>query len=188
MSRYFYLEASLPSLKRDDAPLITVEAFLDLCAEWVDPKRMDFLSKLQLRPVEGLDSSIVPSVAIYLAWEKDIREGLAKTRAAKLGRSDSGLSEPENFSFDADRLVQEAAAAPNPLERERVIDFQRWRKLEDLELNHIFDFDILCIYKLKLLLRCKWQVRQLAKGAENLDKAVAAVQASPGGLQAAPSA
>ena len=178
MSHYFYLGASLPMLKRDENPPLSPEAFLLLCADWVDKGRMDFLSKLQLRPVEGLVIPAGSAVAEYLAWELAVRERLAKARAAKLGRQDFVPAEADKNFVDAERIVQELYAAPNPFEKERLLDVARGRKLEDMELGHNFDFDNLCIYKLKLLLRCKWQARQLARGAANLDNAVAGVQAT----------
>ncbi len=178
MSHYFYLGASLPMLKRDESPSITPEAFLELCSSWVEPERMDFLSRLDLRPVEGLSIPAGSAVAEYLSWEAAVRERLAKARAAKLGRQDFVPAEADKNFVDAEHIAQEAAVAANPLEKERLLDAARWRKLEDMELGHLFDFDILCLYKLKLLLRCKWHARQLARGSANLDKAVDGVQAS----------
>jgi hypothetical protein len=178
MSRYYYLGASLPMLKRDETPVLSLEAFLGLCVDWVEPERMDFLTKLELRPVEGLPVKAGSSIGKYLAWEQLVRERLAKVRAAKLNRQDFVPSETDADFIEAEHVAQESASAPNPLERERLLDAARWRKLEDLELGHLFDFDSLCIYKLKLLLRRKWQERQLARGSANLDKAVLAVQAA----------
>jgi hypothetical protein len=165
-------------LKKDESPALTPEAFLALCSDWVEQDRMDFLSKLQLRPVEGLKIPAGSSVAEYLSWEGALRERFAKARAARLNRQDFVPAEADKHFVEAEHIVQEALAAPNPLERERFLDKLRWSKLEDLEFGHIFDFDILCLYKLKLLLRCKWQARQPARGSANLDKAVEAVQAA----------
>lgn len=178
MSHYFYLGASLPMIKRDESPVLSVEAFLALCQDWVEPERVDFLRKLDLRPVEGLRIPAGSAVAEYLSWESAMRERLAKVRAAKLGREDFVVSDADGNFIEAENLAQELHSAPNPLERERLFDNARWRKLEDMELGHIFDFDILCVYKLKLLLRSKWQARQQARGSANLDKAVEGVQAA----------
>ncbi len=180
MPHYFYLGASLPSLKRDEASPLSVEAFLELCSKWVDPARLELLSKLGAVPsAEGAIPKACASTHEFLAWERALRSRLARQRAGKLGRTelpseDSAASDAYFVEFE--RLVQEVYAAPNPLERERLLDAARWRKLEDLELGHIFDFDNLCIYKLRLMLREKWSARQVQKGSANLDRAVDSIQ------------
>lgn len=178
MPHYFYLGASLPMLKKDESPSLSPKEFLELCANWVDPERLDFLNKLQLRPVEGLKIPAGSAVAEYLSWEAAVRERLAKARAAKLGRQDFVPAEADKNFVDAERIAQEVSVAANPYEKERVLDAARWSKLEEAELGRLFDFDTLCVYKLKLLLRWRWQERQLARGSANLDKAVDGVQAA----------
>jgi hypothetical protein len=178
MAQYFYLIASLPSLKRDEAAPLSEEAFLALCADWVEDARRDFLNKLALRPVEGLAIPADSAIADYLSWEGAVRQRIAKLRAVKLNRQDFTAADADKNFVDAEHVAQECYAAPNPLERERVLDAARWRKIEDLEASKLyFEFDRLCLYKLKLLLRIKWQERQLARGQVNLDKAVDGVQA-----------
>jgi len=177
MPHYFYLGASLPSLKRDEIPSLSVDAFLELCAQWVDPARLETLRKLELAPAaEGALPESCPSAREYLSWERAIRSRIAKQRAAKLGRQELPSEDAGAYFTDAERLAIEAFSAANPLERERSLDAARWRKLEDLELGHIFDFDTLCLYKLKLMLRLKWGSRQLQKGSANLDAVVDSVQ------------
>lgn len=178
MSHYFYLGASLPMLKRDESPSITLEAFLALCSDWVEPARMDFLSKLQLRSVEELKVPAGSAAAKFLSWDNAVRQRVAKVRAAKLGRQDFVAAEADSNFVDAERISQNLHAAQSPLDKERILDNARWSKLEDMELGHIFDFDFLCVYKLKLLLRWKWQERQLAKGSANLDRAVDGIHAA----------
>ena len=179
MPHYFYLGASLPSVKRDEVPLLSVEAFLELCVKWVSPAKLRLLSELGLvPPSEGAIPEICASAREYLNWERAMRVRFARQRATRLGRQDLPAEDSLSGAYftDLERLVQEAYLAPNPLERERLLDAARWRKLEDLELGHIFDFDNLCIYKLKLMLREKWGVRQLQKGSADLDSAVDSIQ------------
>ena len=67
---------------------------------------------------------------------------------------------------------------PNPLEREKLLDLARWRKLEELEQGHLFDFDSLGAYRCKLLIAEKWQKRASGIPSENLDRAASAVRES----------
>ena len=72
--------------------------------------------------------------------------------------------------------MREAFAAENPLEREKMLDAARWRKLEELELGNLFNFNVLCAYKLKLELLLKWKARNAELSQKNLDLAAAEVR------------
>ena len=135
MSRYFYLEASLPMLKRDESPAMGLEPFLSLCSEWISKSEMDILSQLSMKPEQGLNLSKAPTAAAYLKWEESLRNKLAKSRAVKQGQDPDRYMQPaDEFFCEAERIVQESAAASSPLEREKLLDNARWRKLEDLEI------------------------------------------------------
>ena len=73
-----------------------------------------------------------------------------------------------------------AAAAPDPLEREKLIDRIRWRKLEELEAGHEFDFDALCVYRLKLEILGRYRRRSAETGRTNFNAAAGRVS---GGVQ-----
>jgi hypothetical protein len=81
-----------------------------------------------------------------------------------LGREQKG-----NGASDIDRSIEEVLSVPNPAEREKMLDSLRWKALDDLEFGHNFDFDSLCIYKIKLMLLEKWVGKDQRKGLENLD-------------------
>jgi hypothetical protein len=156
-----------------------VETFLAACADWLDPSSMEKLGGLTLFPAAD-DSFPSDSAAVrWHAWETVLRNRLARQRAALADRDPAPMLRPESDVFsEIDRGVQDAYAMANPLERERSLDRMRWHRLDDLESGHLFDFDFLCIYKIKLMINGKWRERDFATGSANFDEAVRSIEAS----------
>lgn len=110
----------------------------------------------------------------YARWEISLRNTLARLRGAKLSLD----AEQYLVALEGEEEYSASAAAKNiysmqadPLEKDRALDRARWEYLESLEADHMFDFDALCIYYCKMLIRSKWLSRQKEKAVENLDKA-----------------
>ena len=169
----YALIASLPYLKRDDAPSISAED-LDSSAE-------SFLNAKQFAEFKKLSLTAAPSdfpknglAARYLEWETALRNSIAKARAARLNLDASAYLHADGvYETDADRAVREAFAAENPLEREKLLDNARW---DELEGGQLFSYGALCIYKLKLELLLKWKARKAELSQRNLDLAAAEVR------------
>jgi len=161
----------------DSAPPMSEDEFLDSCADWLPGDAMGRLRDLSLLPPEDIrkgDSAIDR----WHVWETRLRNALAARRARREGGGGDRAAEKylrENLDFfsEIEDGVQEAFAKSSPADREDVLDKLRWRVLEDIESGHDFDFDKLCVYKLKLLLQVKRASRDTAKGAENLEAALA---------------
>lgn len=170
MSEYFYLVSSLPMLKQDEEPVISSDEFLEACSHWLPESEMSLLTQLDLVPDAVSPPSPGSAARKWSDWETCLRNLLAKTRAGKLNRDAANSMREENdFFSDIERGAQDAYSASNPLEREKILDKLRWTQLEDLESGHHFDFDKLCIYRIKLLLREKWTARKKEQGEENLN-------------------
>ena len=166
----FALIASLPLLKWDDAPSITMEGLSGSTDLYLSAGQSAMFQALNLSPGGSL-------AAHYLAWETAFRNSIAKLRAARLNLDSAAYLHADGaYESDADRAVREAFAAENPLEREKMLDAARWRKLEELELGNLFNFNVLCAYKLKLELLLKWKARNAELSQKNLDLAAAEVR------------
>jgi hypothetical protein len=163
---YYYILSSLPMLRKDGPPPITSDYFLYSCAQMIPEKTVKQLSSLKLLPVKETSFGRSSSAVKWYQWETDMRSRLAKFRAVSLGRE---LKHHGNDTSDIDRSIEEIFSVPNPAEREKMLDNLRWKALEDLEFGHNFDFDSLCIYKIKLMLLEKWVGKDQKKGFENLD-------------------
>lgn len=183
----FSLLSSLPQLTLFEQPGITHEKFLYFCSSYFHGKRMDLLKNLTLRPVSeepdtsellrGFSAGSLPRA--YSRWEAALRNSLAKIRAAKFPGRGSAERLGAGYETDADSAARRAYSAPDPLERERILDRARWEKLDELARtghSHAFNFDSVCAYGLKLLIAEKWTERKDAEASVNLDRAADAVR------------
>jgi hypothetical protein len=163
---YYYILSSLPMLRKEGPPPLTSDYFLHSCSEMIPEKTVKQLSSLKLLPDKETPLGRFSSAVKWYKWETDMRTKLAKFRAVSHGREQK--HQGNDFS-DIDRRIEEILSVPNPAERERMLDSLRWKALDDLEFGHNFDFDNLCIYKIKLMLLEKWVGKDQRKGLENLD-------------------
>jgi hypothetical protein len=166
---YYYILSSLPMLRKEGPPPLTSDQFLYSCSQMIPEKTVKRLSSLKLLPEKETGFSRSSAAAKWYQWETEMRIKLAKFRAVNLGREhkhhDNGFS-------DIDRRIEEILSVANPAEREKMLDSLRWRALEDIEFGHNFDFDSLCIYKIKLMLLEKWVGKDQRMGLDNLDAIV----------------
>lgn len=184
----FSLISSLPMLRLFEQPAISSEDFMQCCASRFRGFELELLQSLSLLPDEKLARLIrrCPEKALprrYAAWENALRNSLAGLRASKWKHGEPGAARrfEAGYEADADFCAKQAAAAPDPLEREKILDQARWRKLEELERAfslHMFSFDAVCAYRLKLQLVEKWTARKAADAASHLDRTASAVQNS----------
>ena len=203
---YASLVSSLPLLRMTEAPLMSYAKFMSDCSGMLDGKHLDMLSRFSLVP--GLLPGGKPQDAAqenpdaieefigefpkgslareYLLFETALRHSAMKLRAAKLGAA-FAAPKPGHTFFDpeADRMVRAAFAAPNPVERERILDTARWNKLDELEVKNLtrFNFDTVCAYSIRIQIAEKWAARSAGNSAEGLDRTVASVLATDPGAQ-----
>ena len=206
MNLYISLVSSLPLLRMTEVPLVSYGKFMSDCSGMLDNKHLDLLRRFPLvpglRPGQktqdgaqddpgALEAFIAefPKGSLareYLCFESALRHSAMKLRAAKLG-SAFAAPKPGHVFFDpeADRMVRAAFAAPNPVERERILDTARWNKLDELEVKNRtrFNFDTVCAYAIRIQIAEKWAARSAGNSAEGLDKTVSSVLATDPGAQ-----
>ena len=175
MTEYYYLVSSLPVLEQDGQLKLTLEQFYEQCAEWLTEEELNILHKLGLVPTEDADFKAGSAAELWYRWEISLRNEIAARRAGR-GRDISTMTlyEKDYFS-EIERGVQAAYSAPNPLEREAIFDHLRFQYLNDLESAHQFDFERLCIYKIKLLLLLKVKDRDIEAGYSVLEDIAAKI-------------
>lgn len=172
----FALLASLPMLKRDETPYLSMEDLQSSAEAFLSAKKMKLFKALSLSANDGTAFPASSLAARYVKWEIAFRNSIAKLRAARLGVDPAPYLRDFAYDTEADHYARGAFSAENPLEREKQLDYARWAKLEELELGHRFDFDVLCAYKLKLEIQLKWKARSAELAAKNLDLAAAEVR------------
>ena len=169
MAGYYYLISSLPMLMFDEKPLLSVKELDEACVDKLSENDLEILNMLSLVPEAKQTYPTGSAAERWRQWEIYLRNRIVSHRAPHGKDIHSYLQDEKACFCDIDSRLQEAFGLKNPLEREKYFDQMRWWALDDFESGHHFDFDKLCIYKLKLLLLEKWNERQVEQGGKNLD-------------------
>lgn len=175
---YYYLCASLPTLKFGADPGFDVAGFDEICRPHMGKKEFETLCSGSIRVSSDVYASdeLCPVYRTFTRFEQYLRTWVAKKRSASEEEKSQNLPDPaEYFTFIDQELA--LASAQNPLEREKMVDKIRWRELDELAPNE-FDFDALCVYRLKVQILEKYRTRNLESGRKNFQSAVEAISKS----------
>ncbi len=121
-------------------------ALLDLCA--LDPAALT----ADGAAVAFDAAAASPLIGGWFAWERALRQALARLRGQKLGRDAAELAQPPADALDAIAVAKAALAIDSPLEAESFLDRARWDAVEELQARNYFDRDTVYGYMIKLLL------------------------------------
>ena len=137
-SRY-YLVSSLPLLRFGKNPAMPTQDFLPECKKWMSPQEYRVLQKADI------DSSkvLVDTNPILTQWRMQdsfLRDDLS--RARHIAQNTSGEKLPVS--------MLSVFAQETPLLMEKEFARKQWYVLDELELGHYFDINILIVYFLKL--------------------------------------
>lgn len=172
MAKFYYLLSSLPLLSYGNAPPLNCGEFIDACTDFLSANEINELQMLQLVPPDDYSGNDA-TVAAWYEWETGLRNALVNLRGKGKGQeAEKYLREEKDFFSEIGPGAQEAFNKQSPLEMEQNLDKMRWNKLDDMEVGHIFDFALLVIYKIKLMLCEKQQLPEKEKGSENFDHIV----------------
>ena len=155
---------------------MSLRLFASLCEQYnVDVSELKPLLALSLCPPRASKLPENSFQAKWYRWETYLRNRLAIQRAQLQGKMVKSFLQPQKDEYlsEIDRIVNETLFQTPVYEREKILDGLRWHKIEELEFGHYFDFDILCSYKLKLLIKEKWQRHSdTGKGFQQLEEIV----------------
>lgn len=172
-SRYYvYLISSLPMLHLGAKPPFSFERFLAMCEGLILEKEMEALKELNLTDTDSLIAGH-STLKKWYEFDMALRNELVKIRASRRHLDPSRYLRADGYTEA--HLYQAAFTAyrnPSPLEGEKALDQERWRFLEELLQGHYFDFDVLIIYGLKLLLLEKWEKIGTADNAALVEAAL----------------
>lgn len=151
MASYYYLVASLPMLKFDEEPPISLEAFLHACEQNLGSREYDLVRNL----AEGKVGAIRHELSFLADWYSfttHMNRCLHEKRAKALMR----VNDTENTSLDADihgeEVVKEALQAENPLEAELILMRYYWDVAQQLSQMKVFSLEVLFTYAIQLAL------------------------------------
>jgi hypothetical protein len=169
---YYSLVASLPSLQIGDDPPVSVEEYIDNCAQWVTDRETQILRKVLLA-----DPDIAPC-PLCETWnniETQIRDASAKQRGQKLGVDYKEYLQPhEGFSGTIETLVADAFAQSDPVELEQHLDRGRWNLAEELVGLDPFSFEKVLAYGIQLKIVERWNNMNVSVGKEKIEAVITA--------------
>jgi len=159
---YYYLVASLPSLRLTAESTMTREAFLTLADEQLsaaDRRELDAV-------LAGRGSSAFGRR--HATFERSLVLHVGKARAERRGRGTDELPPDIDDDMSMQQAVRDAFAAADPLDRERRFDAMRWRWLEDEAQRDPFASAAVFSYALRLWILSAWRVRTADVGRAEL--------------------
>lgn len=171
---YYYFCASLPSLTLGKIQKMSVADFDELARELLPKSKFKILQQCSLtNEYNSYESNATPSLWAEMSrFEQYLRLRIAQRRAVSEDKNAGALPEPVECFSEVDLGVAQAAAITDVAEREKLIDRIRWRHLDDLETGHDFDFEQLCIYRMRLSILDKYRNRNADTGREVFNTAV----------------
>lgn len=149
MSEFHYFASSLPFLRLGTESPMRSEEFLDQAQYHLPPGQWQSLSAIALTPREDAAGA---TETRWNRFETCLRNAVARCRARKLKKEAHAYTRLEEDAFGhLESQVQEAFGR-DPLNMEEHLDLIRWQFLDDLAVGHLFDYDALVIYRIRLLL------------------------------------
>jgi len=153
---YPFFSASLPEFFAGEPSEITLAEFDDGAREEMSESDFQKLISWSSPAKENASAALPPVYSVMRRFDDYLFWRIASHRAEQLNRTVE-FPVPEEFFSEVDAFLP-AAAAASPADREKAVDQIRWRKLEELDTD-CFDFNHLCIYRLKLLMAEKFSRR-----------------------------
>jgi hypothetical protein len=150
-----------------------MERFFYLCDNMLGEEEAALLRRLAAQ--EGYEFGQEKS-AVLKAWhdfEISLRNELVRIRAARRKVDPAKYIRPGDHQ---DPMITHIAALASRslslLEGEKLQDLERWKLFEEAAAGHIFDFEALAAYCLKLRLLERWNRVEEAKKEELLESCV----------------
>ncbi len=169
----FYLIASLPALTFLQKPLITPEAFREVCEAQLGTSDARAAAWLCQVPDMDGDAPTHPFTARWMAREIQLRNAVARARAARRKTDAAGSIRPhtgfDNYIEDA---VESAFDLSTPLEREQALDRLRWTLLDELAGVDPFAVTVVLAYAAKLRIAQRWAALDTEAALARVDNAL----------------
>lgn len=147
MASYYYLVATLPTLRLDGPLSFSTKSFLSLCKEQVSEHHYQLLCKA----LSGEQASH-PFLKSYQHFETMVNKELVEQRSRKLSLSDPVYKNDADKEGRISDTVRQALAQENVLEAELLLLALLWKFLDELATLHTFDIEALVSFALKLKL------------------------------------
>jgi hypothetical protein len=183
LTQYYYFVSTLPSLGFGAAPPMRWARFAEEFPLFLNSDDAAIVAAAVLEhPPDDPDAPPLASEALagWRAWDRALRNELARLRAQSLGR-DAAPWTREAFPLpDAVAAARAAFGAASPLEAEIALDRARWETLDRLRGIHHFDREALVVYSLQLQITERLAAFEREAAAEAYPAAYGSVMAGSG--------
>ncbi|MBN2281504.1 MAG: DUF2764 family protein [Candidatus Marinimicrobia bacterium] len=155
MDKYYYIAAQLPFLQLNSNTDFNQKKFFYEMEKWLSDQELRQLEEADISRTkpQSSDSGIVTQ---YQEFETSLRQELAVWRKAR----------KEGYEHKTTLLPQNLLKEGNPLEIEKKLLQFRWDYLDDLGLDHYFDWEFLVLYNYKLQLLERFRSFDKEKGLD----------------------
>jgi hypothetical protein len=149
-------------LKWNEPPALSSAEFLEQAQAHLSAADYAELVAVSLLPSEA---PVSRASRFWSNLDTYIRNALVRTQPAA-GSADKAqwLRHEADVYPGMKAQLDEAMAAPDPLQRERLLDELRWDALDEALVGHEFGFATLVVYRLRLLLAEKWAAMTAEQG------------------------
>ena len=163
---YYYFSASLPLLDFGMDPPQSMERFLGDCERLLSAQDFGYIQEAFFDTEEGPFAGN----ALLKQWKEFIQSFQNEIAVYHTGQQKKDPASYIRGERRAESLITEAlsqaAKSSNPLEAEKILDYARWQRLNELEQQHYFDINYLIIYTIKLKILNRYQKIASMKGKE----------------------
>jgi hypothetical protein len=178
VSQYYFLIASLPLLAYDNREAMEPEEFLAMLGDHMAENDLHIVAAARIdaplddRSSGGARVAEHPTVARWNTFERGLRNALVKMRASKKGVEPSRyirLDEAGHDGTEPQEIAEasrEAVTHDSPLSGEDMLNRARWAFLEELQVGHFFDIDVVIVYYLKLQILARRRLFVRKEGEE----------------------
>ncbi len=161
MSQYYFLVASLPLLSYEDRDAAEPAEFLETIGGHLTDADLRIVARATIEPPPADESSADhtrgnETLRAWTEYERGLRNALVRLRAgkrlvdpARFVRTGPSGSEGSD-SVEIGEAVRDAWTQESPLSAEDALNRARWSFLDELEVGHFFDLDLIIVYFLKL--------------------------------------
>jgi hypothetical protein len=150
---YYYFAATLPTPELNAPAPMSSADFVERCRRHLDAAALAIVEGAVLLSPPGAPPAAAsgsPLLRRYYAWERTVRNELARLRARRLERPAEPWIRPALRDGGAVRAAAAVFQSPSPLEAELLLEEERWTFIRTNAGLNAFDLDRIVAYRLEL--------------------------------------
>ena len=161
--------SSLPMLYFGAKPPFSFDRFLEMCEGVVSEEDINIV-KLSTQIDSYHYEKAQPTLEKWHTFDTALRNELVKIRASRRKLDPLKYMRKDGYTDPSiAHIAVHAHRTPSILEAESILDEERWRFLDELNIGRYFDMDSLIVYANKLLIAERWERINTADKSEMIE-------------------